>query len=305
MRIISGAELKSIISMKQAIECLKDGYTNLTVDPQYFPERTLIRNERNDAFFASMPAYNSSKDKFIIKVASFHLHNKKHDLPSINGVVIIQNGRYGHIEAIIEANEFTALRTAATSGLATDMLATEDAKSVAIIGTGAQAVSQLEAILNVRCIFNVNVYSRNKYNVEKFIEIVSKFTPTKCKISASDSVISAIKGVDIICTATTCEVPLFFAGDVRKGVHINAVGKHTTDSREVPIDLIANSILLVEQRSAAIREAGEYNKTGIEIAEMLALNYARYRERTTVFASVGTAFQDLCVATKISDIIAS
>ncbi|AXV89232.1 hypothetical protein CJO78_23605 (plasmid) [Ralstonia solanacearum] len=302
MQIISADALKAMLPMREAIECLRSGYAEFCESSIDIPNRTIIRNEVDRSFFASMPAYCKARNKYVAKIASFHEQNRSRGKSSIDGVVVVQDGLDGKVEAIIDACSLTALRTAATSGLATDLLAQPDSDSVAIIGTGAQAISQLEAMLAVRPVRDIFVYSRNHAHVQQFISRARSFASQACEFYACDSACDAVRHASIVCTATTSPTPVFGADSIQSGSHVNSVGKHTTTSREIPLDLIADAILLVENRNLAVREAGEYNKHGIEINEALNMDYVNLRARTTVFASVGTAFQDLCIAVKISQL---
>lgn len=303
--IISSDKLRTLMPMRDAIECLRAGYTNHRSSGYLSPPRTLIRVEAQEAVFGSMPIYNLVQNKYVVKLVSFNEKNFANGLPSIHGVVVVQDGSTGCVEAIIDAASLTALRTGATSGLATDLLAAEEVGDVAIIGTGMQAMAQLEAVLSVRKVNRVLVYSRNKYNVRAFIDQFSTSAPSHCRLLAARSAADALSQADIVCTATTSVSPVFDSCDVRGGAHINAVGKHTTESREFPLEILNRGVLLVEDRDAAVREAGEYNSRGVEIGEMLSMNYQALRSEVTVFASVGTAFQDMCIAVEVSRLVRS
>jgi ornithine cyclodeaminase/alanine dehydrogenase-like protein (mu-crystallin family) len=303
--MISSEMLGKLLPMRSAIECLRVGYTGYELANCLRPPRTLIRVEAQDAVFGSMPIYSVVHDKYVAKLVSFNKGNYAKGLPSIHGVVVVQDGPTGCVEAIIDGGSLTALRTGATSGLATDLLAMKEIGDVAIIGTGMQALAQLEAVLSVRKAGRVLVYSRDKNNVQAFIDRSGAYIQGRCKVVAACSVVEAVSEADIICTATTSALPLFDSCNIRVGAHINAVGKHTTESREFPPEILERGVLLVEDRDAAVREAGGYNRGGIEIGEMLAMNYLELRSETTIFASVGTAFQDMCIAVELSKLMKS
>lgn len=303
VKIISADTIKTVLPMRDAIECLRAGYGSFCESSIDIPIRTIIRNDIDRAFFASMPVYSRENNKYVVKIASFHEQNKSRGLPSVGGVVVVLDGRDGTVEAIIDAGSLTALRTAATSGLATDLLATLDSNSLAVIGTGSQAISQLKAMLVIRPIRHVYVYSRDRTHVRQFIEKARDLVSDVCDFYACETAHEAVSRASIVCTATTSPIPVFDADSVRTGSHINSVGKHTTTSREIPLDLMSNAFLLVENRDFAVKEAGEYNLHGIEINEALKMDYLNLRPRTTVFASVGTAFQDLCIAVRISQLV--
>ncbi|AZF47695.1 MULTISPECIES: ornithine cyclodeaminase family protein [unclassified Pseudomonas] len=297
MEILDDSAVRNVMGMSDAISALRESYSRS--NELDYPPRTLIRNSEQSATFGVMPIFSRLDNLFIVKVISHHILNVSKGLSSINGVIVVQEGSNGQIKALLDASTVTSLRTGATAGLATDLLARKDSKRLAVIGTGAQAMAALEAVLCVRDIKDVAVYSRSKENVRVFIErAVDRFsknlTFNRCK-----DVRSAIKDADILCTATTCAQPLFSSSDVLEGVHVNAIGKHTTVSREFPIELVPRSILMVEDRETAIREAGNYHYDSISISEMLQQEYLKYQSKTTIFSSVGTAFQDACICVAI------
>ncbi|MDQ0740064.1 ornithine cyclodeaminase family protein [Pseudomonas sp. W4I3] len=299
MKILGKSDLESAISMHDAISTLREGYSDYN-ESDHHPARTLIRVNEQNATFGVMPFFSKRDNLFVVKVVAHHLLNVCNGFKSINGVIVVQDGSNGQIKALIDAAIVTSLRTGATAGLATDLLAHKDSKNVAVIGTGDQAMAALEAVLCVRDIENVAVYSRSKENVRNFIACALGRFPKHLTFNDCEDVRTAVEDADIVCTATTCAQPLFSSSDVRNGVHVNAIGKHTTTSREFPLELVSRSILLVEDREAAIREAGTYHRTAISISEMLQReNDRQYQSKTTIFSSVGTAFQDACICVAI------
>lgn len=153
--------------------------------------------------------------------------------------------------------------------------------------------------MSVRQVNQVAVCSTSQASAEQFIADAKSRFSREIEYISHHSARQAVSGADIICTATTCATPLFSACDVAKGAHINAVGKHTLLSREFPLELLHRAILMVEDRKAAIEEAGDYHQHSISIADMLNSHYAVHQGKTTIFSSVGTAFQDACICIAI------
>ncbi|WP_411380656.1 ornithine cyclodeaminase family protein [Pseudomonas sp. MPB26] len=298
MLILDEPAIQGVISMKESIEALRAGYACYD-KLEGCPPRTLIRDDENKATFGVMPYYSKYDNFFIVKVISHHACNMNKGCKSINGVVVVQEGFTGQIMAQFDAGAITSLRTGATAGLATDLLAREPSAKLAVIGTGAQAMAALNAVLCVRDIKSVAVHSRNQHHVERFIvRAVDQFA-RGIVFQGCEDVRSAVENADIVCTATTCAEPLFAARDVMEGVHVNAIGKHTLTSREFPLELVPRSLLVVEDRGAAISEAGSYHRESVSISQLLREDYQRYQSRTTIFSSVGTAFQDACICIAI------
>lgn len=184
----------------------------------------------------------------------------------------------------MEGTYLTALRTGAVSGLATKYLAREDAKHLAVIGSGVQAVTQLEAMATVRDIEKVSIYSRNRERATQFADTISEHFEVKvCK-----DIKQAVAEADIICTATNSTEPLIYLQDIGSNVHINAIGSHTKEMREIANNVLAKALVIVDQKEAALAEAGEIihaiankalTKTRLkELGHMLTKNTTYYKK---------------------------
>lgn len=298
MKILTESAIHDVISMSEAISALHTGYARYA-GADHHPPRTLVRVSEQDATFGVMPYYSVRDNLFIVKVISHHVFNRNKGRKSINGLIVVQEGATGEVKVQLDAATITSLRTGATAGLATDLLARKNSKALAVIGTGDQAVAALDAVLCVRDIENVAVYSRSKDNVRNFIDHATEKYGDRVVFRSCEDVRAALCDADIVCTATTCAEPLFSACDVVEGVHVNAIGKHTPMSREFPLELVPRSILVVEDREAAIRDAGIYHRHSISISEILQAEHSEYQSQTTIFSSVGTAFQDACICVAI------
>lgn len=297
MRILNSKDVRALVTMADAVAALREGYRASVAEPALVPARTIISPPGSHAYLGAMPAFGGSAHKFTVKVAALHLH--EHEPTTMHSLVTVQDGATGQFQALIEGNSLTALRTGATAALVTDLLAPADAGTVAIIGSGAQALTQLEAMCAVRPIRRAQIYSRHGANVQAFIQRCAAVTGITCELIAAPSLRHALEGAAIVCTATTSETPLIEADALASRCHINAVGNHTDDSIEVGRSVLDQAFLAVEERAAAIREAGEFNRRAAEIGELLNQAAPPAPSGHSVFVSVGTAFQDLCLATLI------
>jgi ornithine cyclodeaminase len=211
----------------------------------------------------------------------------------------------GEPKALMDAAFLTALRTGAVSGLATQYFAVDNASHVAIIGSGVQAETQLEAVAVVREITQVSVWSRDIKNAKKFAE---KFA-TKYHINICESVALAVRDADIICTATSSTTPLIQLEEVQKHAHINAIGSHTPNMQEISSVLLGQAVVIADQLNAVLAESGEIiraiaeqhlkKESIIEIGSWLTHKQPEYKNRLTVFKSVGLSIQDLSVASVV------
>ncbi len=298
IRILTKEDIDKCINMREAIEAIKHGYINY-FDSCTVPKRELIF--KDDKVFGSMPAYCDALKIFICKIACAAFNNYKVNLPTVSSVVQVFNGVSGVTDALIEGSYFTAIRTAATCGLATDLLADRNATTLSIIGSGALAEEMLQAMLEVRNIRKINVYSRTPSNVSKFVAKYAALNPS-IKFLAYSDIKDAISDAEIICTATTHPTPLFGMEDIREKVHINVAGAHTQETREIDNLIFQNATVIVEHKEFASQESGAtLHKGSHAITDFMTGNIAQTKP-ITVFSSVGTAYQDLFLANQINNI---
>lgn len=216
----------------------------------------------------------------------------------------------GELLALIEADYLGQMRTGAASGVATKYLAHKLAKSAAIIGTGGQARTQLEAIHNVRMLDSVYVYGRNPERRKKFCDEMSEHLGTN--VYPMDSIVSAVQSAEIVCTATTSSQPVLHGADVPAGVHINAIGANHAHKRELDDEVIAKAnLIFVDSLAQSQQEAGDLiipfvkqRERWSQVFELAQLVAGKAPGRTkdiqiTLFKSNGIASWDLAVASKV------
>jgi ornithine cyclodeaminase len=209
----------------------------------------------------------------------------------------------------MDGTYLTALRTGAASGVATDLLARPDARVAAIFGAGAQARTQLEAICTVRSIEQVWVYDIDVAAARAYAaQMARRGAPIPADIAVADSPAQAVRGADVICTATTSSTPVFADADLKPGVHVNGVGSYTPAMQEIPAETVTRARVVVDSRQACLAEAGDLIiplRQGLitesdihsEIGEVAAGRIAgREASEVTFFKSVGNAVQDVAVA---------
>lgn len=308
LRILTARDIKKILTMQEVIAVMKEAFIQLASGNVCMPLRTAIPIPKHQAVTLCMPTYISSTEQLGVKIVTLFPNNPQRGLPSIHGLVFLFNAQTGQPEALLDGSLLTALRTGAVSGLATDLLARPDASSVAIIGSGVQARTQLEAIACVRKIKQIWIYSRNPANAELFAQEVTNDKNISASIKVTHSAHEATKEADIICTATASTTPLIDIMDVRPGVHINAIGSHTEQMCEIGTKLVSQSKIIVDLRSAALAEAGEIiqsiragtlKENAISELGEVILDPTLGRtspEQTTFFKSVGVAIQDISIA---------
>ena len=297
-------DVKASILMPDAIHAMRNAFLALSNGSAIVPNRINLPMEDQNALHLSMPAYINGGAYNTIKLVNVHFDNPQKELPLINGVILVMNAKKGNPLALVEGKSVTALRTGAGTGLATDLLARRNSKRAIIFGTGAQAKTQIDAIRCVRNLTSIIVIGRSEEKAIKFCNLFDSLV--------QPGEMSDLKNADIICTATTSKTPLFNFEDIKAGVHINAIGAHQADTRELGTSLIQKSKVYIDQLSSSQIEAGDliipinegkYNWNNVE-GELGELIDEKIAGRTseneiTIFNSIGNAVQDLVIASMV------
>jgi alanine dehydrogenase len=312
IRVISGREVAQAVKMKEAIEAVKNAFIDLSLRKAHVPLRIHISARRGgSALF--MPAYLLESGSLAVKIVSVFPCNTENQLPTIHAVVVVLEAETGRPLALMEGTYLTALRTGAASGLATQLLARKGCRVAAIFGAGTQSRTQLEAVCTVRELEKIWVYDINQDKAQIFRrEMQARGQPIPENILVADSPSRAVQEADLICTATTSNIPIFEDVDLKWGVHINGIGSYTPDMQEIPAETVKKAKVVVDSREAAFAEAGDVIiplKQGIisedhihgEIGEVAsgAVAARESEEELTFFKSVGNAAQDVAVASLV------
>lgn len=256
-----------------------------------------------------MPASLPGLPALGLKAVAVFPGNPSRGLPTITAVVLIQDPETGAPLGLLEGASLTALRTGAASGLATRRLARPEAGLCALFGTGAQARTQLEAICAVRPITQIRVVGRDAGRTADFVVWAGAQTWTRgATVIAAPSPALAVRGAEIIVTATTSPTPVVPSAEVAPGAHLNVIGAFTPQTREVEGVLVGRATVVVDSREAALAEAGDLllaigeghfaaERIHAEIGEVAAglRSGRRAPEEVTLFKSVGSAALDLAV----------
>jgi ornithine cyclodeaminase len=254
-----------------------------------------------------MPGSLAAGQPFGIKVLSVVDNPGELGVDSHQGGVMIFDPTNGSPLALCEAGAITAVRTAAVSALATDRLARPDAATVAILGSGTQARSHIEAMLEIRPISRFRVWSRDPEKVRIFAE--EQAARHGVVVETAADVASAVADADIVCTTTSAREPVLSAEMLEPGMHINAVGASIPSWREIDTDVLPHVTLFTDRRESLANEAGEYIKgleegfveTGLVIPEIGEVLNDDHPGRTsdseiTLFRSLGLAVEDIAAA---------
>src|SRR3977135_1931438 len=247
--IVGGADVRRALPMSDCIEAVDRAMRAFSNGGADVPLRTIMQLPGGRNFFGVMPGYLDDPRGLGAKILTVYPDNTKHGLPSHIGLVVLFDTETGMPLAVMDAAEITAIRTAAASAVATRVLARKDASHLAILGTGEQAVTHLEAISKVRTLRTIRVWGRSTGKAERFAQEES--SRLSLKIEASRTAEEAVKGADIICTVTASREPVLNGAWLERGAHVNLVGASRLFVREAEDDVVAGSRFFVDSRTSA------------------------------------------------------
>jgi ornithine cyclodeaminase len=308
--LLSEAEVARCLDMKSLIPLMARALAAFSSGEARQPVRTSIRVKSADGFYGVMPALlpplSGMPGALGLKSVSFYPRNGERNLPTHLATILLLDSATGALEAVMDGRLITEMRTAAVSALSVRLLAREDATRLAILGSGVQARSHLEAISLVRPLSEVRVWSRNPDNARKFAAAAAD--QVDCPVAAAYTVESAVADADIVATVSSATEPILHAGWVRPGTHLCVVGSSSPRMREVDSDTVAASRVFVDSREAALVEAGDLlipmaegritaQHLVAELGEVAAGGPGRLRDdEITMFKSLGLGVEDLAAA---------
>jgi ornithine cyclodeaminase len=314
--ILNAAAVRQALPMSLAIDAMKQAFAALTDGRALVPLRTHLPIARHAGISLIMPSFVDgpvlADQSLAVKVVSLFDGNQARGLACMQAAVVVLEPNSGRPIALLEGATLTAIRTAAASGAATDWLARQESRTVALFGAGVQARTHLEAMCAVRPIETVWIYCRTPAKTEALIAELSGASGISTRLIAASSPQHALQEADIVCATTTSKTPIFDDEYIKPGTHINAVGSYTSQAREVPPETVQRSLVVVDHREAAWAEAGDliqpFNAGLItrehvhaELGELI-LGHRLGRadgDQITLFKSVGIAVQD-AVAAKVA-----
>lgn len=310
-RILSRFDIQRCLTMTEAIEAMRLAFGALRTGQATMPQRAAM-NLPEQGTMLLMPSLLATTEQqtFGLKLVAVVPRNPARGLPLIYASVLLVDAETGKTLAILEGGWLTAMRTGAVSGLTTDLLARPDADVLALFGAGIQAPLQVLAIHAVRPLREIRVVNRSTEHFDQLVITLRNLLGADCPpIYRANSASEALNGALLVACATTATVPLFSWHDVAPGTHINAIGAFTPTMCEVDPETLAHARIVVDQREAALSEAGDLlqplargritdPETWTELSDVVTgMHTVRQHENdVTVFKSVGIAIQDVAVA---------
>ena len=306
--VLSEHDVERMLTFPECIAVMEDALSALARGEVHQPLRSIVRAADAPGFLGLMPAYRGgARPAWGLKEICLFPGNPARGLDTHLGAVILHSGETGEPLAIMNASAITAIRTAAVSALATKLLAREDSSTLAIIGAGVQGRSHMKAIPVVREIREIRICSRTRAHADALARQASN-------ARGVDSVHEAVRGADIIITATSSKEPILRREWIGAGIHINAVGSSVASSRELDSMTMAAASLFVDRRESTVNESGDFlmavrdgaiteDAIRAEIGDIL-IGRARGRiaeDEITLFKSLGIAIEDLASAQFLYD----
>ena len=254
------------------------------------PVRSVIKVEVAAAtgFLGLMPAL--TPNGLGLKAVTFYPSNAERGIPTHMATIFLVDPETGTPLAIMDGRLITEMRTAAVSSAATKLLAPPDAKVLAILGSGVQARSHVEALQLVRKFEEIRVWSPTREHAQRFAKEIGA-------TAMSDE--GAVRGADVIVTVTNSKTPVLKGAWLKPGCHVNAIGACRPDWRELDDDSMRN-VVFVDSREGALKESGDVILSGAkiyaELGEALAGKIPARANETTIFKSLGMAVEDIAAA---------
>jgi ornithine cyclodeaminase/alanine dehydrogenase-like protein (mu-crystallin family) len=285
--ILDEDAVRRLLSMGRLIPAMERALADLSAGRVVQPLRAVIPVADSQGFLGVMPAY--AGNALGAKLVTFFPRNR--DVHTHHATIVLFRPDTGEPLVTMDGRLITEMRTAAVSAVATKALARPEASVLAILGSGVQARSHLEALRLVRPLSDVRVWSPHRAGA----------FATKFGVRAAASVEEAVRGADVVVVATTSKTPVLRGHWLSPGMHVNAIGASRPDWRELDDRVLSRARLFVEQREAASKESGDVIAAGridAEIGEVV-LGTAAGRvsvEEITLFKSVGVAVEDVVAA---------
>lgn len=307
IRIVRGPDVRALLPMADCIVLMRTTMIAVAEGRAEIPLRSVVKMPGDIGMMGNMGGFLADPECYGVKIVSLSPRNVGTNFSSHLGIVLLFETAHGRPVAVLDASEITAIRTAATSAFATDLLARPDAGDLAILGAGEQAASHLEAMKCVRPLRRVRVWSPNLASAERFAAKQSAHMGLTIEPVADAR--DCVAGADLICTVSRARDPILFGDDVAPGAHVNLVGSSIVTTAEADVALVAKARYFVDFRLSTINEAGEFRRaldTGAigsdhllgEIGEVAngSLVGRTSPHDITLYKSLGIAAQDLAAA---------
>lgn len=307
MLVLSEKEVRELVEIEELIAALEQAHIQYSTGKAVMPVRLVVPLSEIHGRITSMPGYLAEDEALGMKVVTYFQNNPQQSLPAILATIMLYSAENGKLIALMDGSYITAIRTACASAMATKALAKPETTNLAILGAGVQARAHIQALIKVREFSEIRVYSPSGTSARRVREDMEKEIGIKIKVAQNPP--DAVRDADLIVTVSTAKEPILNADWIKPGVHVNAVGSHRPDQREIDAATLARAKIVVDSRAAIMSECGDIllaikektitaNSVHAEIGEILV---GKKPGRTspderTLYKSVGIAIQDVAAA---------
>jgi len=307
MLALSEKDVQKLLNIDELIQALEQAHIQHATGKAVMPVRLVVPLPQIHGRITSMPGYLTQDKALGMKVVTYFQNNPQQDLPAILATIMLFSAETGKIIAVMEGSFITAIRTACASAMATKALANPHTPVLGILGAGVQSRTHIQALCRVKKLQRIKIYSPLGLSAQRVRQELE--SEVGVDIEVADSAEDTVSDCDLLVTATTAKEPILESEWLKPGVHINAVGSHRPDFREIDGATLARSKIVVDSREAIMAECGDIllaikensiteNSIHAEIGEVLAgskLGRTAPSE-ITLYKSVGIAIQDVATA---------
>jgi thiomorpholine-carboxylate dehydrogenase len=281
-------QVRQHLRMADLIPAMEKALIDFSTGKVIQPVRSVIKVDPPGGFLGLMPAL--TPEGLGLKAVTFYPSNAERGIPTHMATIFLVEPETGTPLAIMDGRLITEMRTAAASAAATKLLASPDSKILAILGSGVQARSHLEALQLVRPFEEIRVWSPTKERAKQFAEEIG---------GTAMSAEKAVRDADVLVTVTNSKTPVLHGSWLKSGCHVNAIGACRPDWRELDDEAMRN-VVFVDSREGALKESGDVILSGVkiyaELGEALAGKVPTRANETTIFKSLGMAVEDIAAA---------
>ena len=307
MLVLSERDVQKLLNIEELIQALEQAHIQYSTGKAVMPVRLVVPLPQIHGRITSMPGYLRQDKALGMKVVTYFQNNPKQDLPAILATIMLFSAETGKLIAVIDGSFITAIRTACASAMATKGLANPSTPVAAILGAGVQARAHIQALCRVKKLQRIKIYSPLGISAERVRQELESEVGVDIEVVSSAE--DTVRGADLVVTVTTAKEPVLELEWLKPGAHINAVGSHRPDLREIDGTTLARSKVVVDSREAVMAECGDIllaikensiteNSIHAEIGEVLAGTKPgrTSADEITLYKSVGIAIQDVAAA---------
>jgi alanine dehydrogenase len=306
-RLINRAQIERLLDMEELIEVMENAHEEFSAGRSIQPPRSGFELSKHPGLMETLSAYLEDSGRLGVKILNSRRANPSQGRPFIYATVLLIAVQTGELKAILEGGSITAARTAAASAVATKYLSRRDSQNLAIIGTGRQGRTHLQALACVRPIRRIALYDADRESAERFQREMSAHYPQPMALASSAE--QAVKSADIIALCTSSDRPVLLGRWVRAGTHINSIASYSPEVREVDSELFAAARVVADSKTEALEHAGDVliplkeGRVGRdcisgELGELVGGKIPGRENDTeiTLYKSMGLAIQDVAAA---------